>query len=125
VASCAGIGNDPELYSHADSTPIRWPGMPPMSIQKAFGSKFVVSNRLESPGIQIVDIVMWLFGRRGAGVAPIAPVGNGGSTIDSGPSPCFCQTQLPVSTSVLPYFFLQCKVGFCAGSEASIWRRAR
>jgi hypothetical protein len=52
-----------ELYANADPTPIRWPGMPAMSVQKAFGSKFVVSNRFESPGIQLVDIVMWLFGR--------------------------------------------------------------
>jgi hypothetical protein len=52
-----------ELYSNADPTPIKWPGVPPMSVQKAIGSKFVVSNRFESPGIQLVDIVMWLFGR--------------------------------------------------------------
>ena len=52
-----------ELYSNADPTPIKWPGMPPMSVEKAIGSKFVVSNRFESPGIQLVDIVMWLFGR--------------------------------------------------------------
>jgi hypothetical protein len=29
---------------------------------------------------------------QGAESNAIAPVGNGGSTIDSGPSPCFCQT---------------------------------
>jgi hypothetical protein len=37
--------------------------MPLRSVQKAFGSKFVVSNRFDSPGVQLVDIVMWLFGR--------------------------------------------------------------
>jgi hypothetical protein len=52
-----------ELYANADPTSIRWPGMPAMSFQKAFGSKFVVSNRFESAGIQLVDIAMWLFGR--------------------------------------------------------------
>jgi hypothetical protein len=52
-----------ELYANADPTPIGWPGMPPMNVQKAFGSKFAVSNRFESPGIQLVDIEMWLFGR--------------------------------------------------------------
>jgi hypothetical protein len=52
-----------EMYANADPTPIEWPGMPPLSVQKAFGSRFVVSSRLESPGIQLVDIVMWLFGR--------------------------------------------------------------
>jgi hypothetical protein len=31
----------------------------------------------------------------------------------------------PFSTSVLRYCFLQCKVVFWAGSDASIWRRAR
>ena len=40
-------------------------------------------------------------------------------------SPCFRQTKPPFSTSVLPYCSLQCRVGFWAGSDASIWRRAR
>jgi hypothetical protein len=31
----------------------------------------------------------------------------------------------PFSTSVLRYGSLQCKVGFWAGSDAIIWRRAR
>jgi hypothetical protein len=37
------------------------------SLQKACGSKFVVSNRSESPGIQLVDIVLWLFSRMNGG----------------------------------------------------------
>jgi len=56
-----------ELYANADPTPIEWPGMPKYSLQKVNGSKFVVSNRFESPGIQLVDIVLWLFGRVNTG----------------------------------------------------------
>jgi hypothetical protein len=56
-----------ELYANADPTPIEWPSMPKYSLQKANGSKFVVSNRSESPGIQLVDIVLWLFSRMNSG----------------------------------------------------------
>jgi hypothetical protein len=56
-----------ELYANADPTPIEWPGMPKYSLQKANGSNFVVSNRSESPGIQLVDIVLWLFSRMNGG----------------------------------------------------------
>jgi hypothetical protein len=41
------------------------------------------------------------------------------------PSPCFRQTKPRFSTSALRYYSLQCRVGFWAGSDASIWRRAR
>jgi hypothetical protein len=37
------------------------------SLQKVNGSKFVVANRFESPGVQLVDIVLWLFGRVDSG----------------------------------------------------------
>jgi hypothetical protein len=56
-----------ELYANADATPIEWSSMPKYSLQKANGSKFVVSNRTESPGIRLVDIVLWLFSRMNGG----------------------------------------------------------
>ena len=56
-----------ELYANADPTPIVWLGMPKYSLQKANGSKFLVSNRSESPGIQLVDIALWLFSRMNSG----------------------------------------------------------
>jgi hypothetical protein len=57
---------------------------------------------------------------QGAESTRLRRFGNGGSTIDSGPSPCFCQTQPRVSTSVLRCCSLQSKVGFWAGSDAII-----
>jgi hypothetical protein len=56
-----------ELYANADPTPIEWPSMPKDSLQKVNDSKFVVSNRSESPGIQLVDIILWLFSRMNSG----------------------------------------------------------
>jgi hypothetical protein len=56
-----------ELCANADPTPIKWPSMGKYSSQKVNGSKFVVANRFESPGIQLVDIVLWLFGRMNSG----------------------------------------------------------
>ena len=52
-----------EMFSNADPTPVEWPSMPKYSLQKAFGSKFEVSTRVGSVGIQVVDIILWLFGR--------------------------------------------------------------
>jgi hypothetical protein len=56
-----------ELCANPDPTPIEWPSMGKYSLQKVNGSKFVVANRFESPGIQLVDIVLWLFGRMNRG----------------------------------------------------------
>ena len=39
--------------------------------------------------------------------------------------PLLLSNVAPFSTSVLRYCLLQCKVGFWAGSDAIIWRRAR
>ena len=46
-----------ELYANADPTPIEWPGMPKYSLQKANGSRFVVSIRRfrAKPDKNIVD----------------------------------------------------------------------
>jgi hypothetical protein len=56
-----------ELCANADPTPIEWPSMGKYSLQKVNGSKFVVANRFESPGIQLVDIVLWPFARMNTG----------------------------------------------------------
>jgi len=56
-----------ELYANADPTPIEWASMGKHSLQKVNGSNFVVANRFESPGIQLVDIVLWLFNRVNSG----------------------------------------------------------
>jgi hypothetical protein len=56
-----------ELYANADPMPIAWPSMGTYSLQKVNGSKFVVATRFESPGIQLVDIVLWLFSRINSG----------------------------------------------------------
>ncbi|MFZ4538471.1 DUF3800 domain-containing protein [Propionivibrio sp.] len=56
-----------DILSHADPTPIQWPVIPSRKLQKVFGSKFVISNARDSAGIQIVDVVMWLFQRLNRG----------------------------------------------------------
>lgn len=56
-----------EMLSNADPTPIHWPGLPAHKLQRVFGSKFVVSSGNESPGIQLIDVIMWLFQRMNRG----------------------------------------------------------
>lgn len=56
-----------EMISNADPTPINWPGMPERKLRKAFGSKMIISSAKDSAGIQIVDVVMWLFQRLNKG----------------------------------------------------------
>ena len=52
-----------DMFSHADPTPIHWPGIPSRKLQKLFGSNFVISNAKDSAGIQIIDVIIWLFQR--------------------------------------------------------------
>jgi len=56
-----------EIYSRpslADAEPLRWPGeREPYSISKAAGSKFRMTSEDMSPGLQVVDVVLWLFKR--------------------------------------------------------------
>lgn len=56
-----------EILSNADPRPIEWPGVPKHRLRKLSGSKFVISNAMESAGIQIIDVIMWLFQRLNRG----------------------------------------------------------
>jgi hypothetical protein len=61
------LHNSHEIYSRpslADAEPLRWPGeREPYSISKAAGSKFRMTSEDMSPGLQVVDVVLWLFKR--------------------------------------------------------------
>jgi hypothetical protein len=56
-----------EIYSRpslADAEPFRWPGeREPYSISKAPGSKFRMTTEDQSPGLQVTDVMLWLFKR--------------------------------------------------------------
>src|SRR5208282_2868636 len=60
-----------EIYSRpslAEAEPLRWPGeREPYSISGAPGSKFRMTSEDLSPGLQVVDVVLWLFKRSLAG----------------------------------------------------------
>jgi hypothetical protein len=58
--------------------------------------------------------------RPGSGSTRLRRFGSGGSTIDSGPLCCFCQTQPPPRFDFGAPVSLQCKVGFWDGSDAII-----
>jgi hypothetical protein len=49
-----------EMYSNASSEEVRWAGET-YSLQKVVGSKFEVRSDPDSPGIQIADVVLWLY----------------------------------------------------------------
>ena len=48
------------MFSNASDEPIKLPGES-VVLQKAAGSSFVVSSSSDSPGIQVIDLVLWLF----------------------------------------------------------------
>ncbi len=50
-----------ELFSNASPEPLHWPGEKPRVLRMGFGSNFVMSNDKDSPGIQVIDILIWLF----------------------------------------------------------------
>ena len=55
------IYSRPEL---AKEEPVRWPGeQEPISLSKAPGSKLRLDTEDNSPGLQVVDVVLWLFKR--------------------------------------------------------------
>jgi hypothetical protein len=60
-----------EIYSRpslVDAEPLRWPGeREPYSISRAPGSKFRMTSEELSAGLQVVDVVLWLFNRSLAG----------------------------------------------------------
>jgi hypothetical protein len=60
-----------EIYSRpslVDAEPLQWPSeREPYSISRAPGSKFRMTPEELSPGLQVVDVVLWLFNRSLAG----------------------------------------------------------
>ena len=52
-----------EMFSNASPDPIYRPGGEKHVLRKVFGSKFVISSADDSPGIQVIDIILWLFKR--------------------------------------------------------------
>jgi hypothetical protein len=66
VAAIARKVGAPAL--HADAELLLWPGeREPYSISRAPGSKFRMTPEELSPGLQVVDVVLWLFNRSLAG----------------------------------------------------------
>lgn len=49
-----------EMYSNASSEVIRWAGES-YTLQKVVGSQFEVKEDAGSPGIQVTDIILWLY----------------------------------------------------------------
>lgn len=52
-----------EIYSNASPEPFHWPGEAPIVLRRVFGSTFSTSKDNHSPGIQVTDILLWLFKR--------------------------------------------------------------
>ncbi len=49
------------MFSKASPEPIYLPGGERHMFRRVFGSKFTISSAEESPGIQITDIILWLY----------------------------------------------------------------
>ncbi len=56
-----------ELVSNASPEVIEWPGEPPISMRNVPGSRLRVATEKTSPGLQVIDVVLWLFKRVIAG----------------------------------------------------------
>jgi hypothetical protein len=52
-----------DLFSNASTDPLYLPGGEKHIARKVFGSEFVISSADSSPGIQIVDVILWSFKR--------------------------------------------------------------
>ena len=61
-----------ELFSNAAPGPLFLPGGDRQLIRRVFESEFVMATADDSPGIQVVDIILWLFRRimEGKGLGP-------------------------------------------------------
>jgi len=49
------------LFSNAAPDVVAWPGEEPFSLQCVAGSEFRISSSGDSAGIQVVDVVLWIF----------------------------------------------------------------
>ena len=52
-----------DMYSNARDEAVQLPLGQKLVLRKVFGSKLEMSTALDSPGIQIVDVILWLFAR--------------------------------------------------------------
>ena len=50
-----------DMYSKAAAGVINWPMEEPISFRRVTGSKFIIKSSKDSPGIQAIDVVLWLF----------------------------------------------------------------
>jgi hypothetical protein len=51
------------IFTNASDEPFRWPGDAPVVLRRVPGSTFFMSRDNDSPGIQVTDILLWLFKR--------------------------------------------------------------
>jgi Protein of unknown function (DUF3800) len=60
------------LFSNAAPGELTWTMGEKLSVRRVAGSKFRISNSSDSPGIQSVDVILWLFKRvlQGGGLLP-------------------------------------------------------
>lgn len=52
-----------EILAHASDGVFHWPGEPPLSVRKVPGSVLRMATEEVSPGLQVIDVVLWLFKR--------------------------------------------------------------
>jgi hypothetical protein len=50
-----------DLFTNASDEPYEWPGEEPRVLRMVFGSELTISSSAESAGIQIADLILWLF----------------------------------------------------------------
>ena len=50
-----------KMYSNAAAGVIEIPFEPPRSLRCVAGSSFIIKSSSESPGIQAIDVVLWIF----------------------------------------------------------------
>lgn len=52
-----------EILANASDGVFHWPGEPPLSVRKVPGSVLRMATEEVSPGLQVIDVVLWLFKR--------------------------------------------------------------
>jgi hypothetical protein len=52
-----------EIVTNASDQILRWPGDPPMSMRQVPGSVLRMVTDQPSPGLQVIDVILWLFKR--------------------------------------------------------------
>jgi len=52
-----------DMLTHASGEVLEWPGEEPRILRKVFGSDLIISSSEASAGIQVADLLLWLFKR--------------------------------------------------------------